>query len=237
MRMLYIIGLGLNDEKDISMKGLDALRQCDEVYCEMYTNKWSGSLKALEDATGKNIIIIEREKSESDFLVDRAQDCITGFLVPGDPFSATTHFEIFSECRRRGVHAEVIHSSSVFTAVACTGMDLYKFGRTTTLPKGFDPQSPYEMIKENKRSGLHTLVLMDTGMTAKEGIEVMVKHGAIQKDGMVVVCIRLGNPSQKIIYDSADNIIKDNIADVPCCIVVPGKLNEKEEEFLELWKR
>lgn len=35
--MLYIIGLGLADERDISTKGLDIVRKAERVYLEAYT--------------------------------------------------------------------------------------------------------------------------------------------------------------------------------------------------------
>ena len=36
-KMLYIVGLGLADEKDISVKGLEVVRKADRVYLEAYT--------------------------------------------------------------------------------------------------------------------------------------------------------------------------------------------------------
>ena len=36
--MLYLIGLGLAGEKDISVKGLEIIRQADRVYLEAYTS-------------------------------------------------------------------------------------------------------------------------------------------------------------------------------------------------------
>ena len=35
---LYLIGLGLNDEKDITVKGLEAIKNCESVYLENYTS-------------------------------------------------------------------------------------------------------------------------------------------------------------------------------------------------------
>ena len=35
---LYLIGLGLNDEKDITIKGLEAIKNCDYIYLESYTS-------------------------------------------------------------------------------------------------------------------------------------------------------------------------------------------------------
>lgn len=36
--MLYIVGLGLGDERDITVRGLDAVRRCAKVYMEAYTS-------------------------------------------------------------------------------------------------------------------------------------------------------------------------------------------------------
>lgn len=35
---LYIIGLGLGDEKDITIKGAEAIKNCDKVFLEAYTS-------------------------------------------------------------------------------------------------------------------------------------------------------------------------------------------------------
>ncbi|KAK6428529.1 diphthine synthase, partial [Oleoguttula sp. CCFEE 5521] len=35
--MLYIIGLGLADERDISVKGLEIVKRAERVYLEAYT--------------------------------------------------------------------------------------------------------------------------------------------------------------------------------------------------------
>lgn len=36
--MFYLIGLGLGDPKDITVKGLEIVKQCARVYLEMYTS-------------------------------------------------------------------------------------------------------------------------------------------------------------------------------------------------------
>lgn len=40
--MLFLIGLGLSDEKDITIKGLEAIKSCNHVYLEGYTSILSG---------------------------------------------------------------------------------------------------------------------------------------------------------------------------------------------------
>jgi diphthine methyl ester synthase len=36
--MLFVVGLGLGDAKDITVKGLEAVRQADRVILEAYTS-------------------------------------------------------------------------------------------------------------------------------------------------------------------------------------------------------
>ena len=36
--MLYLIGLGLGDERDITLRGLEAVKKCSKVYLEAYTS-------------------------------------------------------------------------------------------------------------------------------------------------------------------------------------------------------
>lgn len=43
-KMLYIIGLGLGDEQDITLKGLEAVKKCSKVYMEAYTSLLSFGL-------------------------------------------------------------------------------------------------------------------------------------------------------------------------------------------------
>ena len=44
--MLYIIGLGLGNEKDITVKGLEAVKRCNKVYMEAYTSLLSFGLSS-----------------------------------------------------------------------------------------------------------------------------------------------------------------------------------------------
>ncbi len=37
-KMLYLIGLGLSDERDITVRGLEVVRKCSRVYLEAYTS-------------------------------------------------------------------------------------------------------------------------------------------------------------------------------------------------------
>ena len=45
--MLYLIGLGLGDAKDISVKGLETVKNAKEVYLEAYTSILTVGKEAL----------------------------------------------------------------------------------------------------------------------------------------------------------------------------------------------
>ncbi|MFH0832627.1 MAG: diphthine synthase [Candidatus Aenigmatarchaeota archaeon] len=235
--MLYLIGLGLHDESDLSFRTIDELKKCDAIYCEFYTGKWFGDLKKLEKTIGKKITLLNRENVESDMIVDDAEKRNVSLLIPGDPLTATTHMELVIEAKKRNIEVKVIHSSSVYTAVAESGLMIYKFGRTTTLvkpQKGFNPRSQYEPIIENKKAGLHTLILLDIGMTVREGAELLIKNKIVSKDDKIVACCRLGG-DQVIKYDSALSLTKEDFP-TPAALIIPGKMHFKEEEALELLK-
>lgn len=246
--MLYIVGLGLNDEQDVTLKGLDVMRKCDTVFCEFFTNKWHGDLDKLAGMIEKKIFILERQQVESDFLIKEATHKNVTLLVPGDPLAATTHMQLILDAKRQNVNVQIVHSSSVYTAVAVCGLHLYKFGRTTTLvfsEKRFRPTSHYDVILNNSRIGLHSLVLMDIQekreMSVKEGLEILLevekekKKDVINENTKIVAMCRLGG-EQIIKYDTIDNLIKFDIKETPAVIVIPGDLNFKEEEALKLWE-
>ena len=60
-----MIGLGLADEKDISVKGLEAVKASSKVYLEMYTAILMISDERLSKFFGKEITTADREFVES----------------------------------------------------------------------------------------------------------------------------------------------------------------------------
>jgi diphthine synthase len=45
--MLYLVGLGLGDPKDITVRGLEIVKSADEVYLEAYTSILTVGKEAL----------------------------------------------------------------------------------------------------------------------------------------------------------------------------------------------
>ena len=74
MKGLTFVGLGLFDVKDISVKGLDAVRNADFVFAEFYTSKLQGStIEEMEIFFQRQIKILSREGVEEEtILLDSA---------------------------------------------------------------------------------------------------------------------------------------------------------------------
>ena len=68
--VLYIIGLGLGDEKDITVKGLEYIKNCEILYLEYYTSILCTEKSKLEDYYGKPIVLADREMVESELAME-----------------------------------------------------------------------------------------------------------------------------------------------------------------------
>ncbi len=231
--MLYLIGLGF-EENDLSLQALETAKQC-ECFCEFYTLEWQGSLKALEKIIGKKIAVLQRPDLEENLqkFIEKAESKDIALLVPGDPLAATTHIDLVIEAKKQNIPVRIIHSSSIFSAVAECGLQLYKFGRSATLPKTKQLQLVKESVSMNKQNGLHTLLLIDIGLPAKEALQMLLDEKIIGEKEKIIIASRLGSRNSKIKYDSASGIIKESLSS-PAVIILPGKLHFREKEFLDL---
>ncbi len=241
--MLYLIGTGLYYLNDLPLRAINELKECDEILLERYTNLNDISfLEELEKKVGKKIEVIRREVMESDAILKKASKEKLAVLIPGDPLAATTHFSLIQECKNLEIKIKILHSSSIFTAVGETGLSMYKFGGTTSIPiysENFHPESFFEIIQKNIECGYHSLVLLEV----KNKEEFVEPYKAIQilkeierkKDlkivdwENVIAISKIGSDCQKIV--KASNIEIKNL-EPPCSLIIPSKLNENEKEAL-----
>jgi diphthine synthase len=242
--MLYLIGTGLYYLNDLPLRSLEELKGCDEVILERYTNLNDISfLKNLEEEIGKKIEIVGRETMENDYVIKKASKEKLAVLIPGDPLAATTHFSLIQECRIKGIKTKIIHSSSIFSAMGETGLSLYKFGGTTSIPlysENFHPESFFDVIEKNIKAGYHSLVLLEVRnqenfVSPIEAIEILKKiekkrECKIIEWDKVIILSRIGSDEQKIVNINGKNLegLKP-----PCSLVIPGQLNETEKEALQ----
>jgi len=164
--MLYLVGLGLGDARDITVKGLEVVRNASHVFLEAYTSILTVGKEELEAFYGREVQLADRTvvEQESDVILKHALEEDVAFLVVGDPFGATTHTDLVIRAKERGIAYKVIHNASIMNAVGCCGLQLYNFGETVSIVMWNDdwtPDSFYDKILANKRNKLHTLCLLD----------------------------------------------------------------------------
>ncbi|KAH9518444.1 diphthine synthase [Bulinus truncatus] len=177
--MFYLVGLGLGDAKDITVKGLEIVRSAKRVYLEAYTSILSVGKEALEAFYGREVILADREMVEqaSDELMDGADVVDVAFLVVGDPLGATTHTDLILRATEKSIPYCVIHNASIINAIGCCGLQLYNYGEVVSIVFWSDdwkPESFYDKILANKKRGLHTLCLLDIKMK-EQTIENLMK--------------------------------------------------------------
>lgn len=237
--MLYIIGLGLN-KKGISKEGLEIVSRCKKVYLENYTVDFPYSIEELKDFLAKKIVPAEREFVENFSIVDEAKKIDVALLVYGSPLTATTHVSLRQEAINSGIKCKVIHNASILDAVAETGLQVYKFGKITSIPKwdekkNFMPESFIETVIENQSINAHSLILIDIGLDFQKALEQLkssMKNHKVEVK-KIVVCQRLGTKNQKIFYGPFSRFEEFTGIKSPFCIIIPGKLHFLEKEVLE----
>ncbi|KAL9048432.1 MAG: hypothetical protein Q9206_006037 [Seirophora lacunosa] len=178
--MLYLVGLGLADETDITVKGLNIVKKADRVYLEAYTSILMVDKDKLEAYYERPIIVADREMVESndDDILAKADVEDVAFLVVGDPFGATTHSDLVLRAHQLHIPIQIVHNASVMSAVGATGLQLYNFGQTVSMVFFTDtwkPSSFYDRVRENRQIGLHTLMLLD--IKVKEQSEENLARG------------------------------------------------------------
>lgn len=250
---LVFIGLGINDEMDITQKALKEARDCDILFSEFYTATLMGSTpERLEKTIGRRITPLSRDDVEGgDIILRRARNERVALLTAGDPMAATTHVDLRLRAENEGIPTEVINGISILVAApSALGLQHYKFGKTTTIPfieQGYFPTSPYETIVKNFEAGLHTLVLLDIHadegryLTASEGMKTLLlmeekAGGALFAEHPLVCGLgRVG--SEKMVLKCGDiHRMKDEDFGPPLhCIIIPGPLHYLEKEALKVF--
>ena len=250
MNELVFIGLGLNDEKGISIKGLEETKTADYVFMELYTSLMPDfNLQSFETLCGKKIQVVTRQELEEEngtIILEAAKKGKAVFLVPGDPFIATTHVTLRIDAEKHGIKTRIIHGASIISAIiSLSGLHNYKFGKTVTVPfpENFS-ETPYNVIVQNKKLGLHTLCLLDLKANEKQflninhaiamllEVEQKNKKGVITPDTAAVGIARAGSNNPTLKADFVKNLVNYDFGEPPYSLIFPGDMHFMEVEAL-----
>ncbi|MCK5321216.1 diphthine synthase [Candidatus Pacearchaeota archaeon] len=234
-----LVGIGLNKES-LSVDALKVLKTCDKIYLENYTVNFPYPLNELEKELGLKFIELKRASIEDESIIEESKDQNIALLVYGDSLSATTHIQLILECKKQKIEYRIFHNASIITAIAETGLQPYKFGKTASMPNWEEhtnkPTSFMNYIKENQSIKAHTLILTDIGLTIENAIDQLgeaSKKEDVKIPGKIIVCSNIGTKNQEIFYDSLNNLKE---IEMPFCLIIPSEMHFLEEEALEKLK-
>lgn len=250
MNELVFVGLGLNDEKGISISGLEETKTADSVFMELYTSLMPDfNMQRFEVLCGKPVHVVSRRELEEEngaAILQAAKKGKAVFLVPGDPFIATTHVTLRIDAEKQGVRTRIVHGASIISAiVSLSGLHNYKFGKTVTVPfpDNFS-ETPYNVIAQNKKTGLHTLCLLDLKAAEKQfltisqavaalsSVEEKRNEGVVKPDDPAVGIARAGSKKPSLKADFVKAIVDFNFGEPPYSLIFPGDLHFMEVEAL-----
>jgi diphthine synthase len=249
--MLTFVGLGLYDERSITVEGREAVGDADRVFAEFYTSRLAGAtVSDLEAYHGVEVEVRGRDGVEGDPspILDAAESGEAVFLTGGDPMVSTTHVDLRLRAHERGIDTRLFHGTSASTAAAgLTGLQNYRFGKATTLPFPREgrptpasegatvPASVVETIEANGDRGLHSLVYLDieaerdADMAADEAAGLLA---APLDDALAVAVARAGSPDPVVVADRLSNLAERDFGDPLHLLVLPGDLHHVEAEAL-----
>jgi len=253
--VLYLIGIGLYGAKDISVRGLEIVRSSDYIFMEYYTSILGIGHEELSKFYEKEIILADREMIENDFdekILEKAKKRQVALLVVGDPFSATTHIDLYTRALHEGVKIEVLNNASIMNSCGISGLSLYRFGETVSVPYFTETWKPYSFLDKvikNIKNDLHTLVLLDIkvkeiseenlgrgkkiyekprfmsiniGLSQIVEAEENLKSGLLGMESVVIGLARVGAPDQKIVSGKIKDLLNFDFGGPLHSLVIPA---------------
>jgi diphthine synthase len=259
--MLTFVGLGLYDERSVTVAGREAIRSCDRAFAEFYTSDLVGTtVDDLAAHHGVDVVVRDRAGVERDPepILDAAADEDVCFLAAGDAMVSTTHVDLRLRAEARGVETRVVHGVSAASAVpALCGLQNYRFGKAVTLPfpdahgAGAVPPSVVESVEANLARGLHTLSYLDITADDEQRARRAARRGDPEtrgtymtgdvaagllvegwEDRLGVVVARAGSPDPVVAADRLSALAEREFGGPLHALVLPGSLHHVEREAL-----
>jgi diphthine synthase len=251
MGEIVFVGLGLHDDLGISLRGLDEVKNADAVFMELYTSLLPGfSLERFEKLCGRRVNFLSRrdlEENNGQTILKVAENHKAVLLVPGDPLIATTHVALRIAAEKKGIRTSIVHGASVLSAViGLSGLHNYKFGKSVTIPfpEETPSETPYSVIVQNRKLGLHTLCLLDIKTEERRflsihdalkellRVEEKRKKKVVTEGTLVVGVARAGSSHPTVRAGLISGILDCDFGEPPHSLIFPGKLHFMEAEAL-----
>jgi diphthine synthase len=150
------------------------------------------------------------------------------------------------EAEKRNIKTRVVHGASIISAIiGLSGLHNYKFGKTVTVPfaENFS-ETPYNVVLQNKKLGLHTLCLLDLKadeqrfLSVKEGLEQLLavelkrRRRIVTRSTLAVGVARVGSDTPSLRAAAVEALLEYDFGGPPQSLILPGELHFMEAEAL-----
>ena len=255
MATLWFVGVGLGGPEDLGPRARGILARAGALFAEEYTSRTpDGTWDALARLAGRPLVRLTRAELESERPIRAAlgEQEEVALLVPGDPFTATTHLALRVAVEAWGHRWAYLPAASVLTAApGWLGLIAYRFGRPVSLPfpdPRFAPRSPIESLRSNRRQGLHTLVLLDLHpeegrfLTAPEAVRILADREPapleLFRPGTEIGAVaRVGTTAPAAWFGPWEAIEEAELGPPLHCVIVPApELHFEEAAAVRRWR-
>lgn len=246
--MLYFIGIGISGYGSLPLDSINIIKKSRFVYLEQFTSPINvitiNNIKKLSP----NIILTKRWFIEDgNEILERAKHDNVTILTYGDPYIATTHYDLRIRANKEKIITKTIHASSSITAIVgeC-GLHYYKIGRVATITNELKMMmTPYNVIYKNMIENNHSVLLLEFNheknffLDPKIALKNLLKIEKVQKMDIInestyaIVASRVGLDNQNIIAGKISNLLKINFNEPPHTIIIIGNLHFTEYDAIK----
>ncbi|KAK3606873.1 hypothetical protein CHS0354_018467 [Potamilus streckersoni] len=197
MAVLYVTALPIGNPRDITLRALDVLKECDAVICEELrpAETFLKKYDIVKDLYPLNEHNAAQNSAEYIRLIKKSRSRNPAFADPGN--------ELIAQARQQGITVSVLPgASSVAAALSLSGFDISRF-----FFAGFPPRERAERMQFLRQlSGRpYPIVLMDTSYRLHALLEQITE--IFPADALMTLCLDLTKSGERVLSGTAADII------------------------------
>lgn len=203
--MLSIVSTPIGNLKDITLRSIDTLTQCDAIVCE--DTRVTGSLLKALDIPKKELISCHGYSDERkiDAILTRLQNGEHLALVSdaGTPGISDPGYALVSKVRERDVRMEVLPGPSAFlAALSVSGLPINQFVYLGFPPLKKGRQTLFQSFAEEKR----TIVLYESVHRIQKTLCEIADALENQPDRAIVIARELTKMHEEVVHATVRSI-------------------------------
>lgn len=206
--MLSIVSTPIGNLKDITLRSLEALTNCDAIVCE--DTRVTGQLLQLLNLPKKELISFHgySDTHKADVIIERLQRGSHLCLVSdaGTPGISDPGYVIVSRAQKAGIRIEALPGPSAFlAALSCSGLPINQFVYLGFLPVKKGRQTLLTSLMEEER----TIVFYESPHRILKTLSEFAQYFQDQPSRPIVIARELTKIHEQIIYTTIGALEKE----------------------------